>query len=94
MVEMSKSFLKNIVIKNLEYQDYNNYVTIFITIIASSIALLISIIIFFWKYLIENPTWFMVIIQIFIGYEIIFFILWFYCSKQKKSKKSEIENLR
>ncbi len=93
MVELSKPLLKDIILKNLEYQDYNNYLTIFITIITSSVALLISILLFFWSTLAKNPVWIVVIIQVFIGFEIIFFILLFYSNRQKQKRRKDIEQL-
>lgn len=94
MVEVSKSFMKKVITKNLEYQDYNNLMTIFITILVSLVILLVSFIVFFWKFLSENPIWFSVIGVVFIGFELIFFFLLFYFNKQKKEKRNEIEKLR
>lgn len=94
MVGISKPFLKKIITKNLEYQDYNNYITIFITIIVSLFMLLISSILLKFEFLKENPIWIIIILLLFISFEIIFFILIFYLNRQKQDKKKEIDKLR
>ncbi len=94
MVEVSKTFLKNIISKNLEYNDYNNFETVFITIFVSVIMLLLSVIIFFFQLLIEKPEWLIVILLIFLGFEIIFGFLIIYVKTQKNSIKNEIQELK
>jgi len=93
-VNISKSFLINLTVKNLEYQDYNDYITIFITIMVSLLMLFNSTMILFWKKLVSEPVWFIVFLLIFIGFEIVFFFLFFYFNKQKKEKRNEIMNLK
>ena len=68
--------------------------TIFITIMTSLLITFISILVFFWTKLSENPIWILISVLIFLGFELVFFFLLFYFSKQKKDKKLEIENLR
>ena len=94
MVDMTKQFLKKAVLKNLEYQDYNNSMTIFITIIVTLFVFFFSTGILFWSELIAKPIWIIVLLIIFMGFELIFFFLLFYYNKQKKDKKSEIERMR
>lgn len=94
MVEISKLFIKNIIIKNLEYQDYNNYITIFITITVSLLIFFLSTILLFWTKLTSNMSWLIIVIWMFLSYEIIFLFLLFYFNKQKKDKKTEIEKLK
>ena len=93
MVAISKSYLKNILLKNLQYSDYTNFETIFITIFVSIIMLMLSVVIFFFQALIEKTEWLIVILLIFLGFEIIFGFLIIYSKTQKNSVKKEIENL-
>ena len=91
MVEFSKPFLKSLILKNLEYNDYTNFETVFITVFVSIIMLLLSIVIFFFQTLIENPEWLIVLLLIFLGFEIIFGLLIVYTKTQKNSIKKEIQ---
>lgn len=91
---VSKSFLIKLTVKNLEYQDYNDYITIFITIMVSLLMLFNSTLIVFWQKLIEEPTWIVVSLLVFISFEIIFFFLFFYFNNQKRDKRHEILNLK
>lgn len=83
---ISKSFLINLTVKNLEYQDYNDYITIFITIMVSLLMLFNSTLIVFWKTIIKEPIWIVVSLLIFIGFEIIFFFLFFILIGKKEIK--------
>ena len=91
MVEVSKPFLKSLILKNLEYNDYTNFETVFITVFVSIIMLLLSIVVFFFQTLIKNPEWLIVILLIFLGFEIIFGLLIVYTKTQKNSIKKEIQ---
>lgn len=92
-VNFFKQFQKDLLLKNLKYNDYTNFETVFITIFVSVIMLLISIIVFFFSILIKNPEWIIVILLIFLSFEIIFAFLIVYTQTQKNSIKKEIQEL-
>ena len=94
MVDISKEFIKKITSKQLEYQDYGNYITALVTVFLSLLIFTISFIIAYWNQLVQNPTLFIIVGILLIGTEIVFIALLLFYHGSRKQIKQEIKKFR